>query len=181
VLLLVSAFITEAIGIHAIFGAFTLGAMIPHDSSLAQQLKAKLEDVVVVFFLPAFFAYTGLRTEVGLLSGGTAWLWCGVILAVASAGKFGGSFIAARLSGLGWRDAAQIGVLMNTRGLVELIVLNIGLDLKVISPTLFAMLVLMAVVTTVSTTPILHVLGKIPTPMLPAATRAPATPASSVT
>lgn len=167
VLLLISAFITEAIGIHAIFGAFTLGALIPHDSSLAKALKAKLEDVVVVFFLPAFFAYTGLRTQIGLMSGASAWFWALVILTTASAGKFGGSFVAARLSGMGWRDAASIGVLMNTRGLVELIVLNIGLDLKVISPTLFAMLVLMAVVTTVSTTPILHALGKL-TPALPA-------------
>jgi Kef-type K+ transport system membrane component KefB len=158
VLLLVSAFITEAIGIHAIFGAFTLGAMIPHDSSLAKALKAKLEDIVLVFFLPAFFAYTGMRTQISLVNGGTAWLWCAVILATASAGKFGGSFVAARLSGLGWRDAASIGVLMNTRGLVELIVLNIGLDLKVISPTLFAMLVLMAVVTTMATTPVLDLL-----------------------
>jgi Kef-type K+ transport system membrane component KefB len=178
VLLLVSAFITEAIGIHAIFGAFTLGAMIPHDSSLAKALKAKLEDIVLVFFLPAFFAYTGMRTQVSLLNGASTWLWCGIVLATASAGKFGGSFVAARLSGLGWRDAASIGVLMNTRGLVELIVLNIGLDLKVISPTLFAMLVLMAVITTVSTTPILHAIGKLK-PALPPPTPAP-TPAPSI-
>jgi Kef-type K+ transport system membrane component KefB len=177
VLLLMSAFITEAIGIHAIFGAFALGAMIPHDSSLAKALKAKLEDVVLVFFLPAFFAYTGMRTQISLVSGGSAWVWCALILATASAGKFGGSFVAARLSGLGWRDAASIGVLMNTRGLVELIVLNIGLDLKVISPTLFAMLVLMAVITTVSTTPILHVIARFRTPALPP-TPATASPAS---
>jgi Kef-type K+ transport system membrane component KefB len=161
VLLLVSALITEAIGIHAIFGAFVLGAIIPHDSPLAASLKAKLEDIVVVFFLPAFFAYTGMRTQMGLVSGLGAWGWCVLILLTASAGKFGGSFAAARLSGLGWRDSASIAVLMNTRGLVELIVLNIGLDLKVISPTLFAMLVLMAVVTTVSTTPILQSLSRI--------------------
>jgi Kef-type K+ transport system membrane component KefB len=159
VMLLVSALTTEAIGIHAIFGAFALGAMIPHDSSLAVQLKAKLEDIVVVFFLPAFFAYTGMRTQIGLVSGVGPWLWCGVIVFTASIGKFGGSFIAARLSGLGWRDAASLGILMNTRGLVELIVLNIGLDLRVISPRLFAMLVFMAVVTTVSTTPILQALS----------------------
>jgi K+:H+ antiporter len=167
VLLLVSALITEAVGIHAIFGAFALGAMIPHDSSLAASLKAKLEDVVVVFFLPAFFAYTGMRTQIGLLSGLDAWAWCAFIVFTATLGKFGGSFAAARLSGIGWRDAASIGVLMNTRGLVELIVLNIGLDLKVISPTLFAMLVIMAVVTTVSTTPILQALSKISPAVVP--------------
>lgn len=160
VLMLVSALITEAVGIHAVFGAFALGAMIPHDSALAASLKAKLEDVVVVFFLPAFFAYTGMRTQMGLVSGVAAWGWCICVLLTASAGKFGGSFAAARLSGLAWRDAASIGILMNTRGLVELIVLNIGLDLRVISPTLFAILVLMAVVTTVSTTPILQALSK---------------------
>jgi Kef-type K+ transport system membrane component KefB len=161
VLLLVSALTTEAVGIHAVFGAFALGTMIPHDSSLAVALKAKLEDIVVVFFLPAFFAYTGMRTQIGLVSGVGAWAWCILILITASVGKFGGTFAAARLSGFGWRDAASIGVLMNTRGLVELIVLNIGLDLKVISPTLFAMLVLMAVVTTVSTTPILQAISKV--------------------
>lgn len=177
VLLLVSALITEAVGIHAIFGAFALGAMIPHDSSLAASLKAKLEDIVVVFFLPAFFAYTGMRTQMGLVTGLAAAGWCVFIVLTASVGKFGGSFAAARLSGLGWRDAASIGVLMNTRGLVELIVLNIGLDLKVISPTLFAMLVLMAVVTTVSTTPILQALsglGATVVPPAPAPTPAPA-------
>jgi Kef-type K+ transport system membrane component KefB len=174
VLLLVSAFTTEAIGIHAIFGAFVLGAMIPHDSSLAAALKAKLEDLVVVFFLPAFFAYTGMRTQMGLVDGPAAWAWCAVIVLTASAGKFGGTFVAARLSGLGWRDAASIGVLMNTRGLVELIVLNIGLDLKVISPTLFAMLVLMAVITTVSTTPILHALTQLGSRALPPSAPAPA-------
>jgi Kef-type K+ transport system membrane component KefB len=160
VLLLVSALTTEAIGIHAVFGAFALGAMIPHDSSLAVRLKTKLEDIVVVFFLPAFFVYTGMRTQIGLVSGAAAWAWCLLILITASAGKFGGSFVAARFSGLNWRDAASIGVLMNTRGLVELIVLNIGLDLRVISPTLFSMLVLMAVVTTVSTTPILQLIAR---------------------
>jgi Kef-type K+ transport system membrane component KefB len=161
VMLLLSALTTEAIGIHAIFGAFALGAMLPHDSSMAAALKAKLEDIVVVFFLPAFFAYTGMRTQIGLVSGGEAWLWCLLIVLTASTGKFGGSFIAARLSGLGWRDAASLGILMNTRGLVELIVLNIGLDLRVISPRLFAMLVFMAVVTTVSTTPILQALSNV--------------------
>jgi len=153
--LLLSGLATDAIGIHAVFGAFLVGAVIPHDSLLARELINRLEDLVVVLFLPAFFAFTGLRTQIGLVAG-TQWLWCAAIIAVASLGKFGGSFVAARLTGLAWRDAAAIGVLMNTRGLMELVVLNIGLELKVISPTLFAMLVVMALVTTFATTPLLQ-------------------------
>jgi Kef-type K+ transport system membrane component KefB len=153
--LLVSALTTEAIGIHAIFGAFLLGAILPHDSRLARELVRRLEDVVVVLFLPAFFAFTGMRTEIALLGGAGNWLICGVIIAVASFGKFGGSYAAGRLTGLAPSDAASLGVLMNTRGLMELVVLNVGLDLGVISKTLFAMLVLMAVVTTMATTPLL--------------------------
>src|SRR5207249_4404495 len=145
--LLSSSLTTELIGIHSLFGAFLLGAIIPHDSALARNVTHKLEDFVVVMLLPAFFAFTGLRTQIGLIVG-RQWLLCGLIILVACAGKFGGAAIAARLTGMRWRDAAALGILMNTRGLMELIVLNIGLDLKVISPTLFAMLVLMALVTT---------------------------------
>src|SRR5262249_4643937 len=159
VALLLASASTEIIGIHAVFGAFALGAVIPHDSSMARDLTDRLEDIVVVLLLPAFFAFTGMRTEIGLLTSGSEWLVCGAIVLVASAGKFGGSMAAARLTGLGWRDASSLGILMNTRGLMELIVLNIGLELRVISPTLFAMLVVMAVVTTFATTPILHLLG----------------------
>ena len=160
--LLLSALLTEYIGIHALFGAFLLGAIVPHDSLLAKALGQKLEDLVVVFLLPAFFAFTGMRTQIGLVSGLDNWLVCGVIIVVACLGKFGGSSVAARLTGLDWRDAASIGVLMNTRGLMELIVLNIGLDLKVLSPTLFAMMVIMALVTTFATTPVLHLLQRRP-------------------
>jgi Kef-type K+ transport system membrane component KefB len=156
--LLVSAAVTEAIGIHALFGAFILGAIVPHDSTLARDLTERLEALVVVMLLPAFFVLTGMRTEIGLLGGASDWLICLAIIAVASLGKFGGSAAAARLTGLGWRDAAALGVLMNTRGLMELIVLNVGFDLGVISPRLFAMLVIMAVVTTVATAPILKAL-----------------------
>jgi Kef-type K+ transport system membrane component KefB len=158
VAVLLSALATEAIGIHAIFGAFLLGAVLPHDSKLAHELTGKLEDVVTVLLLPAFFAYTGMRTEIGLVSGLEDWLMCGVIIVAATAGKFGGSLAAARLSGLPWRTAASVGALMNTRGLMELIVLNVGLDLGVISPTLFAMMVLMALATTMATTPLLLLL-----------------------
>ncbi|MFO0554442.1 MAG: cation:proton antiporter [Polyangiaceae bacterium] len=158
--LLLSALATEAIGIHALFGAFLFGALIPRSSRLAHEINDKLTDVVIVFFLPAFFAFTGLRTQIGLVSTWSQWLFCGVIILVATLGKFGGSFVAARLTGLSSRDAASLGILMNTRGLMELIVLNVGFDLGVISPTLFAMLVLMALVTTFATTPILHLLQR---------------------
>lgn len=158
VALLLSALATELIGIHAIFGAFLLGAIIPHDSAVARAFMHKLEDVVTVLLLPAFFAFTGMRTEISLVSGVDQWLMCGLIILVATVGKFGGTLIAARLTHLGWRDAAALGILMNTRGLMELIVLNIGLDLQVISPTLFAMMVLMALVTTMATAPLLRLL-----------------------
>lgn len=159
VALLTSALATEVIGIHALFGAFLLGAVIPHNSALARAAQDKLEDTVTVLFLPAFFAFTGLRTQIGLISGADHWLICAVITIVASAGKFFGTLLAARLTRLSWRDSAALGVLMNTRGLMELIVLNVGLDLGVLSPTLFAMLILMAVATTFATAPALHALA----------------------
>jgi Kef-type K+ transport system membrane component KefB len=157
--LLVSALITEHIGVHAIFGAFLFGAIIPHDSRVARTLIDKLEVFVTVLLLPAFFALTGMRTEIGLLSGLAEWLLCGLIIVVATAGKFGGTLAAARLTGMKWRDAASLGILMNTRGLMELVVLNVGLDLGVISPRLFTMMVIMALVTTLTTTPVLELIG----------------------
>jgi Kef-type K+ transport system membrane component KefB len=158
VALLFSALTAEWIGIHAIFGAFLLGAIIPHDSDVAQDFTHKLEDIVKILLLPAFFAYTGMRTQIGLVSGWEAWMFCAVIILVATLGKFGGTLAAARFTGLGWRTSAALGILMNTRGLMELIVLNIGLELGVISPKLFAMMVIMALVTTIATTPILQAL-----------------------
>jgi Kef-type K+ transport system membrane component KefB len=154
--LLASALVTEAIGVHALFGAFVFGVMIPHDSPLARAILDKLTDFVVVLLLPAFFAFTGLRTKLGLVHGSEAWLACGLITLAATIGKFGGSFIAAKVTGLATREAASLGVLMNTRGLVELVVLNVGYDLGIVSETLFAMLVLMAIVTTFATTPLLQ-------------------------
>jgi Kef-type K+ transport system membrane component KefB len=153
---LLASLATETIGIHAVFGAFLLGAVIPHDSRLARDFTTKTKDLVTVLLLPAFFAFTGMRTQINLMSGWETWLWSGAIILVATAGKFGGSFMAARLTGLGWREAAALGTLMNTRGLMELIVLNIGLDLGIISPTLFTMMVVMALVTTAATAPILQ-------------------------
>jgi len=159
VALLVSALLTESIGIHALFGAFLLGAVVPHDSQLARDIREKCEDLVVVLFLPVFFAFTGMRTQVGLLKESADWLVCLVIILIASLGKFGGSFVAARMTGSDNREAASLGILMNTRGLMELVVLNVGLDLGVLSPALFAMFVLMAVVTTLATTPVLQALS----------------------
>lgn len=155
---LCSALSTEAIGIHAVFGAFLLGAIIPHDSRIAKELSDKLRDVVTTLLLPAFFAVTGMNTRIGLITGMQSWLICGAILAIATVGKFGGTLVASRLTGLDWRTSTALGILMNTRGLMELIVLNIGLSLGVISPKLFAMMVLMALATTVATAPILKVL-----------------------
>jgi Kef-type K+ transport system membrane component KefB len=157
---LLSALATEAIGIHAIFGAFLMGAVVPHDSAVARALTRKLEDLVTVLLLPAFFAFTGMRTRIGLVWGVEQWLLCGLILLVATSGKLGGTLAAARLTGLSWREATALGLLMNTRGLMELIALNIGLDLRIISPALFAMMVLMALATTVATTPLLQLLTR---------------------
>lgn len=153
-----AAVATEWIGIHALFGAFLLGAVIPHDAALARDVRRKLEDVVVVLLLPSFFALTGMRTEIGLLSGPWEWGVCAVVVLVASLGKFGGTFVAARVTGHGARDAAVLGVLMNTRGLMEIVVLNVGLELGVVSPTLFTMMVIMALATTLAAAPLVHAL-----------------------
>lgn len=155
VLTLCSAAVTELIGIHAIFGAFMMGAMMPKQGEFVRELTEKIEDFAVVFLLPIYFVYTGLRTRVGLLDSLDLWLLCMLVIGVAMLGKWGGGTLAARLTGLGWREACALGVLMNTRGLMELIILNLGLDLGVISPALFTMMVLMAIVTTVITSPAL--------------------------
>ena len=153
--LLLLAMIAEGIGIHAVFGAFLAGLVVPHDSKLAEALKEKLEDVVMIVFLPPFFAFSGMRTDLNLVVGVEAWLWTLVIIAIASLGKIGGTVAAARYTGHSWRDSTSLGLLMNTRGAVGLVVLNIGLDLKILSPEVFAMMVLMAVTTTFATPPIL--------------------------
>ncbi len=154
--LLCASLATEAIGIHAVFGAFLLGAMIPHDSRVGKELSRKLHDVVTIMLLPAFFAVTGMNTRIGLINGLDSWLICVAIILVATIGKFGGTILASRLTGIDWRTSSALGILMNTRGLMELIVLNIGLSLGVISPKLFAMMVIMALVTTIATAPILR-------------------------
>jgi Kef-type K+ transport system membrane component KefB len=147
--------VTDRIGIHALFGAFLFGVIIPHDSALAHHLPLIIARPVQVLLLPVFFASTGLFTEIGLLRGPRAWAACLAIVAVASLGKVGGSYLAARLTGSRSRPAAALAILMNTRGLMELIVLNVGLRLGILSPALFAMFVLMAVSTTLATAPLL--------------------------
>jgi Kef-type K+ transport system membrane component KefB len=151
-----SALVTELIGIHALFGAFLAGVCMPPDSRLRKFLRERLETFSSVFLLPLFFAFTGLRTQIGLLADWGSWLVCLGIIAVAIAGKLGGSMIAARFTGMGWGDSFALGALMNTRGLIELIVLNLGYDLGVLSPRIFVMLVVTALVTTLMTGPLLH-------------------------
>jgi Kef-type K+ transport system membrane component KefB len=153
---LASAWVTEYLGIHALFGAFLAGAVMPKGERFVHALTEKLEDVTVVLLLPLFFAFTGLRTAFGLLEGAEMWGYAALIILVAVAGKWGGSTLAARFTGMTWREAGAVGVLMNTRGLMELVILNIGLDIGVISPALFAMMVLMALVTTFMTSPLLE-------------------------
>jgi Kef-type K+ transport system membrane component KefB len=147
---------TEWLGIHAFFGAFFIGAVMPKRHDFVRALTEKLEDVAVVLFLPIFFAFVGLRTSIGLVNGVEMWFYCLLIILTAIVGKFGGSAIVARLSGVPAREAVSLGILMNTRGLMELLILNIGLEIGVLSPALFTMMVLMALVTTFMTTPALH-------------------------
>ena len=158
VLLLLSALATQRMGIHAIFGAFVLGAAMPKGGAFSRELADKMEDFVTVFLLPLYFAYTGLRTQIGLLDSPAEALACALLIGTAVAGKFGGSLAAARAVGLGWREASALGALVNTRGLMELIILNLGLDLGLITPSVFAMMVLMAIATTMMAAPALALL-----------------------
>lgn len=155
-ILLGSAYLTEVIGIHALFGAFLAGVIMPDNFNFRKIVTDKVEDVSIVLLLPLFFVLTGLRTQIGLLNTAELWLMCGGITLVAVAGKFGGSAFAARIMGQSWRDSLSIGALMNTRGLMELVVLNIGYDLGILSPQVFAMMVIMAIVTTFMTGPALE-------------------------
>ncbi len=162
VITLASAWITESLGVHALFGGFLAGVACPKDARVVEGLKQRFEDVMVVLLLPLFFAITGLRTNIRLLDSPAEWIMCLAVIGVAIVGKFGGSSVAARAGGMSWRDATIVGTLMNTRGLMELVVLNIGLDLGVLTPTLFAMMVLMALTTTLMTTPIVARLVAVP-------------------
>jgi Kef-type K+ transport system membrane component KefB len=159
IILILSSYTTSIIGIHSLFGAFVAGIVMPEDFSFRKIIIEKIEDVSLVLLLPLFFVITGLRTQIGLLNEGHLWATFGWILLVAVSGKFGGSAIAARMVGQSWKDSFSIGVLMNTRGLMQLIVLNIGYDLGVLSPQIFAMMVLMALVTTFMTGPALDIIN----------------------
>jgi Kef-type K+ transport system membrane component KefB len=153
-----SALFTEAIGIHALFGAFLAGVALPQHPRLRSLITERFEAVAVTFLLPLYFAFTGLRIQIGLLNDWESWLVCAGIILIAIAGKLCGGALAAHLAGMSWRDSLKLGVLMNTRGLIELIVLNIGFDLGILSPRVYSMMVLMALVTTFMTGPLLSLL-----------------------
>jgi len=157
-LVLLSALCTEKLGIHLLFGAFLMGAIMPRNKELRLYLFDRLEPITVTLLLPLFFAVTGLRTSIAVIHGREMWLCCALVLIVATVGKLGSSMLASRLSGMEWREAAGVGALMNTRGLMELVILNIGLEIKVISPALYSMMVLMAVTATLMTTPALKMI-----------------------
>jgi Kef-type K+ transport system membrane component KefB len=157
--LLASAAATEFIGVHAVFGAFLFGAVVPGHFQIAADLRHRIESVVFALFLPVFFATIGMRIDLLAMSSFSSWLVLAVILLAACAGKLGGTLGAARLMGLGWRESTELGVLMNTRGLVELIVLDIGLSLGILSFELFTMLVITALVTTFMTSPLLDAIS----------------------
>jgi Kef-type K+ transport system membrane component KefB len=153
---LASGWITESLGVHALFGAFLAGVVMPRHHEFSQAVWQRLEALTVVLLLPLYFAFTGLRSSFLLIVGAGMWFYCALIIVLAVVGKFGGSLVAAKFSGMSWREAAAVGVLMNTRGLVELIILNVGLDLGILSPALFSVMVLMALVTTFMTSPLLR-------------------------
>ncbi|WP_220208011.1 cation:proton antiporter domain-containing protein [Reticulibacter mediterranei] len=158
VILLLAAYTTNAIGIHLVFGAFLTGVILPRNVAFAEQIRS-LDQVNNLLFLPLFFVFSGLRTQIGLIQGPTMWLICLFLIAIACLGKIIGGTLTVRILGESWREALCLGVLMNTRGLVELIVLNIGFELRVLSPAIFAMLVIMAIVTTMMASPLLLLLG----------------------
>src|SRR5256886_1154135 len=157
---LASALSTQLIGIHALFGAFLAGIVRPAAGGFRDKLVVRVENLSSVLLLPVFFAFTGLRTQIGLLNSAQDWLICLIIIGVATAGKLGGSALAARLTGMKWRESLQLGALMNTRGLMELIALNIGFDMGILSQRIFTMLVIMALVTTVMTVPLVTFFAK---------------------
>jgi len=154
-----AALATEVIGIHALFGAFLAGAIMPDAAGFRERINGYVERFSAVLLLPLFFAFTGLRTQVGLLDDLQGWAICMLIVAVATAGKLGAAALAARLTGMAWRESLALGTLMNTRGLIELIALNIGYDIGILSPRIFTMLVIMALATTLLTGPLLTWLG----------------------
>jgi len=160
-ILILSSFITQVIGIHALFGAFLAGVIMPQLPNFRRLVIEKIEVVSVTLLLPLFFVFTGLRTEIGLLNTPHLWLICGIFILVAVSGKFMGGAFSARILGETWKDSLSLGILMNTRGLMELIVLNIGYEMGILPPAIFVMLVIMALVTTFMTTPALSIINRI--------------------
>ena len=154
-LILIASLCTERLGIHVLFGAFLMGFVMPKEQKFVRYVLERFETITVTLLLPLFFAFTGLRTNIGLVRGPEMWMYSGLIILVATSGKLGGSTLASWLTGMPAREAAGLGVLMNTRGLMELVILDIGLDIGVISPALFSMMVMMALVTTFMTSPVL--------------------------
>lgn len=159
--LIISSFLTEVIGIHALFGAFMAGAIMPENKNFKSSFIEKIEDVSLILFLPLFFVFTGLRTKVGLLNDISLWEVLALVIFVAVSGKLLGSAVAAKFVGLSWKESLSIGALMNTRGLVELVALNIGYDLGVLSPEIFTILVIMALLTTFMTAPVLSLIERL--------------------
>ncbi len=160
ILIIVSAFVAELIGIHALFGAFLAGVIMPSDFSLRKFFSEKVEDLSTSLLLPLFFAFTGLRTQIGLLNTPYLWMVCLAIIIVAVVGKLFGSALSAKMVGYSWKDSLSIGALMNTRGLMELVVLNIGYDLGILSPEIFTIMVFMALATTCMTAPVLNLIER---------------------
>jgi len=153
--MLAASWTTERLGVHALFGAFMAGLVVPKNGRMIADLVDRMESLSLALLLPLFFALTGLRTRIDLLTDRSLWGYAGAIIATAVAGKLAGAAFTARATGMNWKDSLGLGVLMNTRGLVELVILNAGLDLGILSPALFTMMVLMALVTTFMTSPIL--------------------------
>jgi len=159
-LMLAAGWTTERLGVHPLFGAFIAGLVVPKAGGLARRTRERIEPVVLAFLLPLFFALTGVRTRIDLLRGGRLWIYTAAIIAIAITGKVLGTTLATRMMGMRWRTGLALGALMNTRGLVELVVLNAGLELGILSSTLFTMMVIMALVTTFMTTPLMALLGR---------------------
>jgi Kef-type K+ transport system membrane component KefB len=157
-LALSAALCTEWLGLHLLFGSFLMGAIMPKEQKFVRYVVDRFEPIIITLLLPLFFAFTGLRTNIGLVRGREMWMYCGLIILVATLGKLGGSTLASSWTGMPIREAAGLGTLMNTRGLMELVILNIGFEIKVISPALFSMMVLMALATTFMTSPVLHLI-----------------------
>ena len=161
IVVLMSAWLTQRIGVHALFGAFVAGVVMPKDAKLMREVTSRFEDLLFLVLLPLFFAATGIRTSIGLLGNSAMWGLFGLVMCVAVVGKIFGSAVAGRLGGLSWSDATRVGVLMNTRGLMGLVILNVGLEIGVMTPALYAMMVLMAVGTTCMTAPLLDAIDRV--------------------